>query len=57
LDAMAAKRVGRGFTGSRQVPYAVDLALQSHAQIPKIDGVPLRVFWYSSRHSAPASTS
>ncbi|MDP8982391.1 MAG: type IV toxin-antitoxin system AbiEi family antitoxin domain-containing protein [Acidobacteriota bacterium] len=30
-----------------QVPHAVDLALQSHAQIPKIDGVPLRVFWYS----------
>jgi predicted transcriptional regulator of viral defense system len=25
----------------------VDLALPSHAQIPKIDGVPLRVFWYS----------
>jgi predicted transcriptional regulator of viral defense system len=30
-----------------QVPHAVDLALPSHAQIPKIDGVPLRVFWYS----------
>ncbi len=30
-----------------QVPHAVDLALPSHAQIPKIDGVPLCVFWYS----------
>ena len=30
-----------------QVPHTVDLALPSHAQIPKIDGVPLRVFWYS----------
>ena len=30
-----------------QVPHSVDLALPSHAQVPKIDGVPLRVFWYS----------
>src|ERR1700687_6071509 len=30
-----------------QVPHSVDLALPSHAQIPKIDGVPLRLFWYS----------
>jgi predicted transcriptional regulator of viral defense system len=30
-----------------QIPHFVDLALPSHAQIPKIDGVPLRVFWYS----------
>lgn len=30
-----------------QVPHAIDLALPSHAQIPKIDDVPLRVFWYS----------
>jgi predicted transcriptional regulator of viral defense system len=30
-----------------QVPHAVDVALPSHAQIPKLDGVPLRVFWYS----------
>ena len=35
----------RGLT--TQVPHAIDLALPSHAQIPKIDGVPLRVFWYS----------
>jgi predicted transcriptional regulator of viral defense system len=30
-----------------QVPHAIDIALPSHAQIPKLDGVPLRVFWYS----------
>jgi predicted transcriptional regulator of viral defense system len=30
-----------------QVPHAVDLALPSHAQVPKIDGIPLRVYWYS----------
>jgi len=30
-----------------QVPHTVDIALPSHAQIPKIDGIPLRVFWYS----------
>ncbi len=30
-----------------QVPHSIDLALPSHAQIPKIDGIPLRVFWYS----------
>jgi predicted transcriptional regulator of viral defense system len=29
-----------------QVPHSVDIALPSHAQIPKIDGLPLRVFWY-----------
>ena len=29
-----------------QVPHSVDIALPSHAQIPKIDGVPQRVFWY-----------
>ena len=29
-----------------QVPHAVDIALPSHAQIPKVEGVPLRVFWY-----------
>ena len=29
-----------------QVPHAVDVALPSHAQVPKVDGVPLRVFWY-----------
>ena len=30
-----------------QVPHAVDIALPSHAQIPRIDSIPLRVFWYS----------
>src|SRR3984893_1535101 len=30
-----------------QVPHAVDIALPSHGQIPKIDGIPIRVFWYS----------
>ncbi len=30
-----------------QVPHAIDLELPSHAQIPKIDGVPLHCFWYS----------
>jgi predicted transcriptional regulator of viral defense system len=30
-----------------QVPHAIDIALPSHAQIPKIDGIPLRAFWYS----------
>jgi predicted transcriptional regulator of viral defense system len=30
-----------------QVPHSIDIALPSHAQIPKIDGVPLRVFWYA----------
>jgi predicted transcriptional regulator of viral defense system len=29
-----------------QVPHAVDIALPSHAQTPKVDGVPIRVFWY-----------
>ncbi len=30
-----------------QVPHTVDVALPSHAQIPRIDGIPLRAFWYS----------
>jgi predicted transcriptional regulator of viral defense system len=36
-----------------QVPHAVDIALPSHAQVPKLDGLPLRVFWYpeSSFHA------
>ena len=29
-----------------QIPHAIDIALPSHANIPKVDGVPLRVFWY-----------
>jgi predicted transcriptional regulator of viral defense system len=30
-----------------QVPHSVDIALPSHDQVPKIDGIPVRVFWYS----------
>jgi len=29
-----------------QVPHYVDIALPSHAQIPKVNGVPVRVFWF-----------
>jgi len=29
-----------------QVPHTIDIALPSHAKVPSIDGVPLRVFWY-----------
>lgn len=36
-----------------QVPHAVDIALPSHAQVPKVDGVPLRVFWYSEASFRP----
>src|SRR5213082_3427858 len=32
-----------------QVPHYVDIALQSHAQVPKVDGVPVRVFWFPPR--------
>ena len=32
-----------------EVPHTVDVALASHAQIPKLGGIPLRVFWYSER--------
>ena len=30
-----------------QVSHTVDLALPSHAHVPRIDGIPLRVFWFS----------
>jgi predicted transcriptional regulator of viral defense system len=30
-----------------QIPHTIDIALPSHANIPKVDHVPLRVFWYS----------
>ena len=30
-----------------EVPHTVDVALPGHAQIPKVGGIPLRVFWYS----------
>jgi predicted transcriptional regulator of viral defense system len=29
-----------------QVPHTIAIALPSHAKVPSIDGVPLRVFWY-----------
>jgi len=29
-----------------QVPHTVDIALPSHAQVPKLGNIPLRVFWY-----------
>lgn len=29
-----------------QIPHIIDIALPSHAQVPKVDRVPLRVFWY-----------
>jgi hypothetical protein len=32
---------------TNQVPHAVDVALPSHAQIPKLNAIPLRVFWCS----------
>ena len=32
-----------------QVPHNIDIALPSHAQVPKVDGVPVRVFWFPER--------
>ncbi len=32
-----------------QVPHAIDLALPTHAQVPKTGGIPIRVFWFSER--------
>jgi predicted transcriptional regulator of viral defense system len=32
-----------------QVPHNVDIALPSHAQVPKVDGIPIRVFWFAER--------
>jgi predicted transcriptional regulator of viral defense system len=29
-----------------QVQHIIDIALPSHAHAPKVDGVPIRVFWY-----------
>jgi predicted transcriptional regulator of viral defense system len=29
-----------------QIPHTIDIALPSHANVPKVDAVPLRVFWY-----------
>jgi predicted transcriptional regulator of viral defense system len=30
-----------------QVPHSVDIAMPTHDQIPKVDGIPIRTFWYS----------
>lgn len=30
-----------------QIPHTLDIAMPSHSQIPKVDGIPVRVFWYS----------
>ena len=30
-----------------QVPHRLDLAIPSHGQVPKVDDLPIRVFWYS----------
>ena len=30
-----------------QIPHAIDVAFPSHAQVPRIEGIPLRIFWYS----------
>src|SRR5580700_6836496 len=31
-----------------QVPHNVDIALPSHAQVPRVQGVPIRVFWFAN---------
>jgi predicted transcriptional regulator of viral defense system len=30
-----------------QVPHSIDVAVQSHGQVPKVDDLPIRVFWFS----------
>jgi predicted transcriptional regulator of viral defense system len=30
-----------------EIPHGVDVALPSHAQIPRLGGIPLRAYWYS----------
>lgn len=32
-----------------QVPHHIDIALPSHAQVPKVDGVPIRVYWFPDK--------
>ena len=31
---------------TKEVPHAIDLALPSHSQVPRIGDIPLRLFWY-----------
>lgn len=41
-----------------QVPHTIDIALPSHAQVPKIDSIPIRIFWYSEpSYSAGVETA
>ena len=40
-----------------QIPHAIDIALPSHAKVPRVDGLPLRVFWYPGRLFARESRS
>jgi predicted transcriptional regulator of viral defense system len=35
------------YHGLTQIPHAIDIALPSHAKVPKVDGIPVRVYWYS----------
>ncbi len=30
-----------------QIPHAIDVAFPSHAQAPRMESIPLRIFWYS----------
>jgi predicted transcriptional regulator of viral defense system len=30
-----------------QVPHNIDIALPSHSQVPRVDNIPVRVFWFS----------
>jgi len=32
-----------------QVPHNVEIALPSHAQVPRVQGIPVRVFWFPNR--------
>ena len=32
-----------------QVPHYIDIALPSHAQVPKLKGLPVRAFWFPER--------
>ena len=32
-----------------QIPHHIDIALPSHAQIPRVDDLPVRVFWFPAR--------
>jgi len=43
---------------TKEIPHAIDIALPSHSQVPKIGGIPLRVFWFAeSSFSAGVETA